>query len=131
MGTPTIGPLARDLRDGRLPAFRLIIPNLCHATHGCRVAVGDSWLSRLVTHIVHSRAYRDGHTAIFLTWDEGKRDIGQHIPLIVVSPTTRPGTAISTRYDHYCLLKTTAELLHVPAPGKARAAPSMRRAFGV
>jgi phospholipase C len=131
MGTLDAGPLATALRGGRLPAFNLILPNLCHSTHSCRVAAGDAWLSRLVTHIVHSPAYRHGHTVVFLTWDEGKHDLGQHIPLIVVSPTTPRGSVSSTRYDHYSLLRTTAELLHVPAPGHARDARSMRPAFGL
>jgi len=131
LGTPTAGALVRALHHGRLPAFSLVLPNLCHSTHSCPVAAGDAWLSRLVTQIVHSPAYRRGHTAVFLTWDEGRHDLGQHIPLIVVSPTTPRGAVSSTRYDHYSLLRTTAELLHVPAPGHARSARSMRQAFGL
>ena len=48
-----------------------VTPNLCHDMHDCSVAVGDAWVSAWVRMMVKSRAYRAGHTAIFLTFDEG------------------------------------------------------------
>lgn len=131
MGTPHAGALATALRTNRLPAFSLIIPNLCHSTHGCPVTSGDAWLSRWINHIVASPSYRNGSTAVFLTWDEGKHDLGQHIPLIVVSPSTTPGTVSRRRFNHYSLLKATASLLGVPPPGNASTAPPLRLAFGL
>jgi phosphatidylinositol-3-phosphatase len=131
MGRPRAGALSTALRTDRLPAFSLMIPNLCHSTHTCPVANGDAWLSRWMQRIAASPSYRNHTTAVFLTWDEGKHDLGQHIPLIVVSPSTAPGTVSRARFDHYSLLKTTTELLGVPAPGNADTAPSMRPAFGL
>jgi phospholipase C len=131
MGNVHQGNLATALNNSRLPAFSLMIPNLCHSTHACPVATGDTWLSRWITRITTSASYQDGSTAIFLTWDEGKHDIGQHVPLIVVSPTTTPGTTNSTVFDHYSLLRTTAELLGIVPPGHSGAAASMLAAFGL
>ncbi len=131
MGTVRHGNLAADLSQGRLPAFSLMIPNLCDSTHSCPVATGDTWLSQWVNRIVTSPSYRDGSTAIFLTWDEGKRDLGQHVPLIVVAPTTAPGTVTGTVFNHYSLLRTTADLLGIRPPGHAAAAASMRKPFGL
>jgi phosphatidylinositol-3-phosphatase len=131
MGTAHAGALATALRTNQLPAFSLIIPSRCHSTHDCPVASGDAWLSRWINHIVASPSYRNGSTAIFLTWDEGKHDLGQHVPLIVVSPSTTPGTVSRTRFDHYSLLRATAGLLDVRPPGNASTAPSLRLAFGL
>ena len=131
MGTVRHGNLATALAQNRLPAFSLMIPNLCHSTHICPVASGDRWLSRWVDRIVTSPGYRDGSTALFLTWDEGKHEIGQHIPLVVVSPSTTPGTISKHLFNHYSLLRTTANLLGVTPPGQAATAASMRRAFGL
>ncbi|HET8602859.1 MAG TPA: alkaline phosphatase family protein [Marmoricola sp.] len=131
MGTPHHGSLASALASNHLPAFSLMVPNLCHSTHSCPVANGDAWLSRWINRIVTSPAYRSGTTAVFLTWDEGKRDIGQHIPLIVIAPSTPPGTTTSTVFNHYSLLRTTADLLGLGSPGHAATAPSMRAAFGL
>jgi hypothetical protein len=36
------------------------------------------------------------------------------VPTIVISPTTRPGTASGLPFTHYSLLKTTEQLLGIP-----------------
>lgn len=131
MGTVHHGPLASALAHDRLPAFSLMVPNMCHSTHACPVASGDTWLSHWVDRIVTSPAYREGSTALFLTWDEGKDDIGQHVATIVVSPSTTPGTRSGSHFNHYSLLRTTADLLGVTPPGRAATAPSMQAAFGL
>jgi phospholipase C len=131
LGTPRSGALATALRTNSLPAFSLVVPNLCHATHSCPVSTGDAWLSRWINRIVTSPSYRQGGTAVFLTWDEGKRRIGQRVPLIVVSPATVPGTISRVRYTHYSLLRTTAQLLGVVPPGHAASATSLRTPFGL
>jgi phosphatidylinositol-3-phosphatase len=131
MGTVHHGPLAGALSSDNLPTFDLLVPNLCHSTHNCPVASGDTWLSRWINRIVTSSAYRDGSTAVFVTWDEGRRDQGQHIPLIVMSPSTPPGTTSIGAFNHYSLLATTAGLLGVSPPGHAAQARSMQAAFGL
>lgn len=98
-------PLARlwgDLARNSLPAFSFITPNLCHATHDCPVGTGDGWLASKVPQILDSPAYRAGHTALFITWDEGgggsasdcatnESDVGCHVATVIVSPSTPPG----------------------------------------
>lgn len=135
LGTTGSGALADALRRDHLPAFSFVVPDLCSDTHNCAVSNGDAWLAGWISHIVESRAYAGGDTVVFLTWDEGEgkgRAAGArslHIPLIVVSPSTPPGTRVSRPYDHYALLATTADLLGVPAPGHGASAPSMAAAF--
>jgi phospholipase C len=131
MGSMHHGALASALTGNRLPAFSLIVPSLCHSTHGCPVASGDTWLSRWINRILTSPAYRAGSTAIFLTWDEGRHDLGQHIPLVVIAPSTTPGTRSGGRFNHYSLLRTTSDLLGLTPPGHAARATSMRSAFGL
>ncbi|MGH3320320.1 MAG: alkaline phosphatase family protein [Streptosporangiaceae bacterium] len=127
MGGLRSGAFASVLRKDALPALSFVVPNLCHDTHDCPVARGDAWLARWIPRIVASPAYRHGDTVIFLTWDEGEG--GQHIPLIVVSPTTPRGTRVDRRLNHDALLATAADLLGVRPPGKAATALSMRSAF--
>jgi len=124
LGTPSSGALARALRNGSLASFVSITPNLCNDTHDCPVATGDAWLSRWMTAIVASPAYRAERTAIFVTWDEGeggssddcalnRDDAGCHIATLVVSPSTRPGTRSPVLFNHYALLRTTEKLLGI------------------
>lgn len=88
-----------------------------------------AWLARWVPAIVASPAYARGDTAVFIVWDEGQGD--NHVPLLAVAPSVRPGTQARGRLDHYSLLATTARLLGVPAPGRAATASSMAAALGL
>jgi phospholipase C len=143
MGSPTDGRLADLVRTGRLPTFLLVVPNQCHNTHDCDIATGDRWLSQVVPLIVGGPDYRAGRTAVVVTWDEGKggyagqdcrgvADRSSHLPTVVISPTTQPGTRSSTRFDHYSLLRTTEQLLGIETSlGHAgdRRTTSLRPAF--
>ena len=71
---------------------------------------------------------------VFLVWDENDGSAANRVPLIVVSPWTRPGTRSAKRFDHYSLLKSTEQLLGITTfLGHAgdRGTSSMVRAFGL
>ena len=79
--------------------------------------------------------------AIFITFDEGAGGgIGEdcaanhddescHVPTIVVSPSTPPGTVSYRLFTHYSLLRTTEQMLGVRRLGLARRARGMRAPF--
>lgn len=127
MGTPSAGLLATALRTGTLPAFTLMVPNLCNDTHDCSVSTGDRWLGRWLTTITSSRTYAAGRTAVFITWDEDDDTRVNRVLLIVVAPSVRPGTVIRGRYTHLNLLRTTEDLLGLPTT-LAHTSASLRRA---
>jgi hypothetical protein len=107
--------------------FTFVTPNLCHDMHDCSTRAGDSWLAGFVPKILGSRAYREGSTVVFITWDE---DEGGHIATLVLSPYTRPGTVSRQAFNHYSLLRTTETLLGIRQKlGHAATAPDMRTAF--
>jgi phosphatidylinositol-3-phosphatase len=79
--------LSTDLSTGNVPQFVWITPNNCNNMHGgapscpfpssptdpLQAALyqdGDNFLSTWVGAITHSKAWT-GHSAIFITWDEG------------------------------------------------------------
>jgi phosphatidylinositol-3-phosphatase len=79
--------------------------------------------------IIRSRAYRAGHTAVFLTFDEGSNR-NSRIPTIVVSPYTHAGKVSPRRYNHFSLLKTTEKVLGIRrCLGKACSARGLSKAF--
>ena len=92
MGTTERGSFLDDLTRGTLPAFSFVTPDLCNDTHDCPVATGDAWLQSWFAKILASPAYLSGRTVVFLAWDEDDHSASNHIPLVVVSPSTRPGT---------------------------------------
>ena len=137
LGVPTSGPLDTALRDGSLPAYSLIVPNLCNDMHNCSISTSDAWVGRWVRRIQNSYAYQRQPTAIFILWDEGTgghigagencashlADQSCHVPLIVVSRFVRPGTAIRAYFTHYSLLRAIEVMLHVRPLRRAATAP--------
>lgn len=131
LGSPDSGKLAHALNGRRrTPAYMLVTPNLCNDMHSCPLAVGDRWLSRWVPMMVHSGAYRRGHTVIFVTFDEGHGGGGNTVATIVVSPYTRVGTVARKHFTHYSLLRTTEHLLGLRRYlGRAAIATGLSKAF--
>jgi len=141
--------LQADLDNDTLPAFSFITPNTIHDMHDgtdpTAIQNGDAWLQSELPNILNSAAYQSGTTVVFVTFDEGEpeTDAGKdcardttdescHIPTIVLSPFTRPGTVSMRLFNHYSLLRTTEQLLGVrPGAylGRARRAHGMRAAF--
>jgi hypothetical protein len=68
--------------------------------------------------------------AIVVTFDASE-DGDNHVPAIILSPSTVPGTRSSVRFTHYSLLRTTEEMLGLPLLGRAPQAQSMRTAFNL
>jgi phosphatidylinositol-3-phosphatase len=132
LGTPEAGALASDLAAGALRRFCLVIPNTCNSEEDCSVATGDTWLSRWVGTIVAASVYRKGRTALFITYDEGRRT-NQRVYTVAVSPYTRPGTVSNAALSHYSVLKTVESMLGVRCLAHAcdPTTASMRIAFGL
>ncbi len=132
LGTPGAGTLRNDLATGALTRFSLVIPNTCNSEEDCSLATGDTWLAQWVQKIVGSPVYRLGRTAIFITYDEGRRT-NQRVYTVVISPFTRPGTVSNAAFSHYSLLKTVESMVGVRCLAHAcdPTTASMRSAFGL
>jgi phosphatidylinositol-3-phosphatase len=146
LGTPDAGALRSDLDHGFLPAFAFISPDGDHE----QGRTGDQWLNDWISRIAATADYQSGNTAIFVTWDEGAgsdEDNGETcadsthadtsaypscwVPLVVISPSTKPAATSATYLNHYSLLATMEDLLGLtPQLGDAVGAPSLRSEFG-
>jgi hypothetical protein len=129
LGSLDTGRLTHALNHRHAPAYMFVTPNLCNDMHSCPTAVGDGWLSHWVPMIVHSHAYRHGHTALFVTFDEGHRG-ANNVTTVVVSPYTHAGTVARKHFTHYSLLRTTEHLLGLRRYlGHAASANGLSKAF--
>jgi phospholipase C len=124
LGSRTNGNLARDVRQNALTPFSLIVPNLCHDEHDCPITTGDQWLRARLPLIFSSRSYRLGHIILILTYDEGA-DTDNHVYTVVVAPWMQPGRTLAMPLNHYSLLRTAEDLLHLPCLAHACSATSM------
>ncbi len=114
--------LAGDLTAGRLPTFSFVTPNLCDDTHDCSVATGDAWLRSWVPRLLAAPDYRAGTMAVVIMYDEYTR-----MPNVFIAPSVAPGTVVTSRADHYALLRATEEMLGIPTfLGHAATAPDLR-----
>ncbi len=117
---------AGDVDGGRLPTFAFVTPDLCDDTHDCGVATGDRWLSQWVPRLLAGPDYRGGRTAVFVVWDEPTP-----MAELVIAPSVAAGIMVTTRTDHYALLRTTEELLGLPLLGRAATAVDLRPLYGL
>jgi phosphatidylinositol-3-phosphatase len=112
--------LADDLRRGQLATYAWITPNLCDDGHDCGIGGGDRFLARTMPALLHELG---PHGFVVLTWDEGSSDRGccaglargGHIATILIGPDVRHGARESLAIDHYGVLGTVEEALHLPA----------------
>ncbi|MBV9214277.1 MAG: hypothetical protein JOZ25_11605 [Actinobacteria bacterium] len=118
-------------RSPTLKRFTFVTPNLCDDMHDCSTATGDRWLQGFVPKLLRLRDYRNGSTAIFITWDEDDGTPGNRVPLLVLARSVPHRARSGVYYTHYSLLRTTEEMLGLAPLGRAGSAGSMRGAFGL
>ena len=115
-----------------MPTFSFIVPNQCNDQHGrgnagafCNfdpsdvgtqaglnpalIYQGDVTVQRLVTAIHKSPAWREGRSAIVLTWDENDYSTAPNINQVVLIVDTNygvHGVQSGQRYNHFSLLRS-------------------------
>jgi phosphatidylinositol-3-phosphatase len=112
--------VAIDRFDARhLPAYAMVVPDLCHDMHDCSVAEGDRWLKRFIGPLLTTP-----DTAVFVVFDEGTSDIGGggRVPLIMLGSVVRPHAVFRGRTSHYGVLRTMEAMLGLRPLGLARGA---------
>jgi hypothetical protein len=121
-----------DLASGHVPSFSFIAPNQCNDQHGrgnggpfCNfdpesdgsqsglnpalIQRGDQTVQKLVGAIKASPAWRQGHNAIVVVWDENDFSVSPNVNQVIAIVDTNygvNGVKSSTRYNHFSLLKT-------------------------
>ena len=115
--------LGPDIRNGTLPTFVWISPDLCNDTHDCPIARGDRWLSRTVPPLLHAVG---PHGFVIITYDEGASAAGccggsrgGRIATVVAGPDVRRGGRMYKPIDHYGVLATIEHSLRLPLLGAA------------
>ena len=132
-----------DLKNGGLPNYSMIVPNLTNDGHDCpggaatctdaqKLAAADSWAQSNVAPLTSDPAFQS--SVLIYTWDEGDMtDLthgGGHVATILAGPKVRAGYQSTTLYQHESTLKLTMQLLGVTDyPGGAASAPDMSEFF--
>jgi hypothetical protein len=132
--------LYADLGSGDVPALSFIVPNQCNDQHGrgnagafCNydpsddgsqaglnpalIQRGDVTVQKLVGAIKASPAWKQGHNAIVVVWDENDYSIQPNVNQVIAIVDTNYGShgvRSTARYSHFSLLKTLEAGFQVP-----------------
>jgi len=103
-----------DVRNGTLPTYSIITPNLNNDMHGttalsANVPAGDNWLKTYVPEILNGPNYTAGNTLVIVMWDEGSA--GGTIPNLVIAPSVPSGSTFTGTINNIGFLKSTEHLL--------------------
>jgi hypothetical protein len=117
-----LGQFGRDLAADALPDFSLVVPDLCHDLHDCRLATGHAWLKRFLARLLASPQLRRG--VVFIVFDEGDKSDhsggGGHTVALAVGPAVRPRSRDTALLTHYSLLRTIEDAWGLPRLGRSR-----------
>ncbi len=115
------------LVSGPSAALSTVTPDLLDDMHDGTVAQADSWLAGWLPQIVASPAYRSGHLAVLIAWDEGAGagNVPSHVPLIVMSASTPAGTRAAAAFDDFSVLHTICQLTGVADLERASSAAAL------
>jgi phosphatidylinositol-3-phosphatase len=129
-----------DLASGRVPNFSYIVPNQCNDQHGrgngtafcgfdpvsdgtqaglnpALIILGDQALQKIVAAIHGSPAWKNGHSAIVVTWDENDYAVQPIINQVVTIVDTNYGfheLQSHEFYTHFSLLRSIEGGLRLP-----------------
>ncbi len=119
--------LYADLGAGTVPEFSFIVPNHCHDMHGMSnssklcadkralVQMGDVGVRQLVESIQASPAWKTGHAALIVMWDENSFGAEPNrVPMMVYTNYGTHGVQSNRPYSHFSLLKTLETAFGLP-----------------
>jgi hypothetical protein len=135
MGTVEAGALHDDIAATALPAYSMLVPDLCHDMHGTAgcstdlVAAGDRWLHTVLPAVLAGKDWQAHRLVVIIAWDEGSAT-SNHIPELVLSPTT-DHVSVEGPMTHCATLALTEDLLQVPRIGCAVGEPRRLATFGL
>jgi phospholipase C len=115
-----------DIESDQIPAVTWLIPRFDYSDHPPgSICQGENWSVNTINAIMHSKIWPN--TVIILTWDdfggfydhvappkESRYTLGARVPVIVISPYSRPHTVVHTQFDFRSILTFTERVFRLP-----------------
>ncbi|MER8188379.1 alkaline phosphatase family protein [Kitasatospora sp. NPDC094015] len=102
----TFGQFPTDFT--KLPTVSFVTPNLCSDMHDCSVGTGDSWIKNNLG--AYAEWVRTHNSLLVVTYDEDDKHSGNQIPTVLYGQPVKAGSAPTTKYNHYNLLRTLEDM---------------------
>lgn len=107
----------------RLPTVSFVTPNLCSDMHDCSVATGDTWLkNNLGAYATWAKTH---NSLLLVTFDEDNSLSGNKITTVLYGQPVKAGSASSTKYTHYNVLRTLEDMYGTGHAGQAAGATAI------
>jgi phosphatidylinositol-3-phosphatase len=124
---------ATDLKNGQLPNFSFIVPNVLNDAHDGTLTEADRWLQNNIAPLLASSQFQtDGILVIVFdeSVDTDTTGGGGHVAALVIGPKVKAGYKSTTNYQHQNTLKTLLKALGLTTfPGSAGTANDMGELF--
>ena len=124
---------ASDMKNGTLPNYSFIVPNLLNDAHDGTLSQADTWLKNNIGPLLASSLFqKDGILVIVFdeSVDTDTAEGGGHVAAVVIGPKVKPGYKSTTNYQHQSTLRTLMKALGISTfPGSAGSAKDMGGMF--
>jgi phospholipase C len=118
-----------DIANGNLPGVSWVIPTAAESDHpGITDGSGPAWVAQVVNAVGSSPYWNN--TAVFVVWDDwggwydhvappvyNYYELGFRVPLIALSPYTRPGYVSHVQHEFGSILKFTEQTFGIGTLG--------------
>jgi phosphatidylinositol-3-phosphatase len=99
---------ALDLKNGQLPDFSFVAPNIFDDAHNGTLEQADQWLQTNIAPLLSSSQFQNGGL-LLIVFDESETSDatngGGHVPLVLAGPAVKQGFQSASLYQHQNLLK--------------------------
>ncbi len=112
-----------EFNPKRLPGFAFVTPTLCNDGHDCTNSAVDTWARQHVQPVLDSAAYRTGHVAVVIWFDED-----HPVPNLWITPTATPGDISLPGAGYAGTLRAWESMLGLPCLANVCNAPNLRSA---
>lgn len=117
-----------DVRAGHLPDAGMVVPDICHDAHNCKLATADNWMRDEIGLALTGPDFRAGRLAIVLTADEDDGSQDNTVLTVVAHPSLHHAV-VGAPLSQLSLSRLYSEVLGTPPLREAATAPSMAAAF--
>lgn len=122
----------RAAKANALPEVGMLIPNMCHDAHDCRLRTADAWLRSRLPVVLSSRDFRSGKLMVVITADEDDSHSGNRVLTVVLHPRLAGShKVVGTPLSHYSLSRLYSQVVGARPLRRATRARSLSAAFGL
>lgn len=108
---------ADDFKSGAIADFSFYIPNLENDGHNTGVAFAAKWFAKTLAPLFYDKNLMKNRL-VFMTFDEDDYSQQNKIFTALLGSSVKPGVQISTKYNHYSLLRTIEDFWQLGTLGQ-------------